>query len=159
MNEYTSTIEAARGRTLAKGVAIVSEFVNRLVKYVPPDAEWNFNRWSAPERTLVKGGNCLDLAVLKMDMLIRAGFSKDDIFIARTNDHAVLLFMYPARRWCFSKPVKSEWIADINPPYFYKLKKSKLVLKDESPFNWNEVQNYIKFDKQTYFKHESEGVA
>lgn len=144
-------IDSIKGLTLAKGVACVNEWVNRNVKYTPPDDGWNFNRWSSPERTLEKGGNCLDLAVLKMSMLIAAGFSVDDVFISRAEKHAVLTFNYPTRRWCWSKPELVTWVADNNPPYFYQLRKSKLILRHEPPFRWDEVQKYVDFDRG-YFK-------
>lgn len=151
--EARKVIESCKGRTLAKAVASVNEWVNRSIGYIPPPPEWNFNRWKSPQRTLDEGvANCLDSAVLKMWMLIEAGYPAHDLRIGMLQKHAVLVFYYPHKRFCFSTPKEKEWVADINAPYFFRRESTSAFDNWRSdPVEWHEVQGFIAFDEETYF--------
>lgn len=155
--EAMKVIESVKGKTLAKAVAAVNEWVNRSIGYIQPPPEWNFNRWKSPLRTLQEGrANCLDAAVLKMWMVLKAGFHPSDLKIGIISEHAVLVFKYPHRKFCFSKPVITEWIADINAPFYFRRSTNKAFAEWKSPpVNWKEVQDFIAFDEETYFKDET----
>lgn len=155
MNEEAKkVIESCKGRTLGKAVAAVNEWVNRSIGYIPPPPEWNFNRWKSPERTLAEGkANCLDAAVLKMAILFECGADPDLLSIGMTHSHAVLVFKYPHKSWCLGKPVVKDWIADINPPYFYRRETNpRYDTWKREPFTFDEVQSFVAFDEETYFK-------
>lgn len=141
-------IEQAKANSLSKAVLLVNNFVNNLPYIAPPD-EWKFNRWRSPELTLKEGGNCLDKAALKMWIMVEAGFDKELFGIGTVPKHAFLIYKAGYKKWCFSKPITKEWIADINYPHIRLLNDTKL---NDAPYSYDEAMQFIAFDLNSYYK-------
>lgn len=147
MNDYRHLMVSLRGRSVAQKAASINEWVNRTIQWIPPDKEWNFNRWKSPQLTMEHGkGNCLDMAVLKLWLMLQCDVSEDIMGIGKLPGHAVMVFKYPHRKYCFSKPVIKDWILDNNPPFYYRKETANLTF-NEPPIPWSEVVEFIKFDE------------
>lgn len=158
MITYDELITLANQRPLHKAARMVNDWVNKNINYILPVGEGNFNRWSAPERTVAVGkGTCLDYATLKMETLVRAGHDQRYFHILRSDDHAVMQFWYtrPARKFlCFTKPAKLETvILDNNSPYYYKYSHSQRQWKGD-PITYAEMLQFVDFDRAWYANYD-----
>jgi predicted transglutaminase-like cysteine proteinase len=82
---------------------LVNEHVNRKVAYSPDDRSYSQRDfWAKPSETISKqAGDCEDFAILKMHLLLAAGYKADQIrfVLARdlgaNQDHAFLVVFTP----------------------------------------------------------------
>lgn len=95
----TAIVRSSKGQP-AYGIAYsINSGVNAALRYVPDNIAYGVpDRWSTVRETLASGrGDCEEYAILKMWMLIAAGFDRKDIrfqlvrITATSEDHAVLL--------------------------------------------------------------------
>lgn len=86
--------------------ARVQAVVNRTIAYRADDDNWGADDyWATAEQTLLRGaGDCEDIAVVKMQVLRRLGFSDRDLYLMvgrdrGRGDHALLLVRMDDRFW------------------------------------------------------------
>lgn len=94
----------ASGDPLDSRLEAVNRWVNHTIAYADDWALFKkADYWAGPRRTLKLGkGDCEDIALLKMHMLLAAGVDPDDMYLTiardlvRRADHAVLIVRTPA---------------------------------------------------------------
>lgn len=99
--EARTVIDAGTG--LDDRLATVNRWVNHTIAYADDAALFRkADYWAGPQRTLQLGkGDCEDIALLKMHMLLAAGVSRSDMFLTiardlvRRADHAILIVRTP----------------------------------------------------------------
>lgn len=91
-------------KTSEKGVALLSHINNQVNENIPwKDFERGKDYWQTPKETLDKhGGDCEDLAILKMYYLLQNGFPEEDIYILQGVNiygqmHAILQVIFEGK--------------------------------------------------------------
>lgn len=137
VNERCSkVIELLKGRTLPSAVNIVNEFIRAEVNH--DFTIRKTNRWQDPLITAKKGGNSIDLAVLKMYLLIQSGVDEKLLSIGLHMDYGVLLYESPYKRFFFSRNKMATWMADIKQPHTQLLQGSGFFITEE--LSWNDIK-------------------
>jgi predicted transglutaminase-like cysteine proteinase len=79
---WRSSIDHLKNRTELEQAELTNEIVNREVTYVSDYKHWErLDMWGDPYATLVEGGDCEDIAILKMESLKHLGWSKSQFAI------------------------------------------------------------------------------
>jgi hypothetical protein len=128
-------IDLLRGRTLSSAINIVNEFIRSEVNH--DFTTRKTKRWQPPLLTAQNGGNSIDLAVLKMYLLIQSGVDENLLSIGLHMDYGVLLYKSPHARFFFSRSKMVTWIADIIPPYTRLLQGSDFYITEE--YTWKDI--------------------
>ena len=101
--ERLSRRAARRALTVVHGkadpVAAINAYVNKAIEYREDrDLFGKADHWAGARRTLALGkGDCEDIAIVKMQLLLAAGYGRDDLVLTlardtvRRNDHALLM--------------------------------------------------------------------
>ncbi|MGX7952846.1 transglutaminase-like cysteine peptidase [Tsuneonella sp. HG249] len=92
---HVGALPASREQSLAT----VNRWVNHRIRYAEDRDQYGVSDfWAGARKTLKAGkGDCEDIALVKMQMLAAAGFSRDDMILTiardlvRNADHAVLI--------------------------------------------------------------------
>lgn len=85
----------------------VNRYVNDRTRFVDDVDQYGVaDRWQTAAETLRRGrGDCEDYAIAKLELLRRAGFAEDDLYLVilrdltRRSDHAVLVVRAEGRLW------------------------------------------------------------
>ncbi len=88
---WTTFIRRATALENHQKVDWVNSQINEIA-YIPDKANWGTSDfWATPLEFIERGGDCEDYAIAKYNLLREAGFPEDQMKIAVTKDHAVLL--------------------------------------------------------------------
>lgn len=97
---WRADVMALRGKSELEMLEGVNVAANERVTYITDYAHWGVReRWGFPIEALEEGGDCEDIALLKMESLHLLGWPEDRLFLlvgtsdysGRTEGHAVLL--------------------------------------------------------------------
>jgi predicted transglutaminase-like cysteine proteinase len=99
---WRESIIALRGRSAIEQLEGINAAANERVSYITDYEHWGVReRWGFPVEALEEGGDCEDIALLKMESLHLLGWPPERLFVlvgtsdlsGRTEGHAVLLVM------------------------------------------------------------------
>jgi predicted transglutaminase-like cysteine proteinase len=125
-SQLTALAARAARLTPSRQLGFVHAIVNRTLAY-RPDSDWwgEVDYWATADQTLRrKGGDCEDLAIVKLQLLRKLGFGERDLYLMvgrdiDRGDHALLLVRLDGQYWVLDdrmrRPVEGATYRNFTP--------------------------------------------
>jgi predicted transglutaminase-like cysteine proteinase len=125
-SQLTALAARAARMTPSRQLGFVHAIVNRTLAY-RPDSDWwgEVDYWATADQTLSrKGGDCEDLAIVKLQLLRKLGFGESDLYLmvgrdVDRGDHALLLVRLDGQYWVLDdrmrRPVEGATYRNFTP--------------------------------------------